>query len=441
MPGLRLTYLKKTIFTVLAGLLAAGCKQNIYFPHDTAGYTERTAFEKKEWAPAADKASLEGFYFNKENVDSSEKYVWVESKGRIVAQRKDKDVFSFQVAGVAHPIDIYAAPEEIMGLGEALYVTVSGRVVRSSTGAAAIEVDGMEPVTRDLLPKLVNALSDTNPRMRGLAAQALGRLGAEARTSLPQLAGAVSDSSAYVRKLAVSALGNIGPEVKRAVPELTKALGDIDPYIRCGAAEILGETGAEAGSAVPGLISMLGDRDPSVRHCSIVALGRIGPGAERAIPELSRIFLLKEEQRPLLAGALGNMGAAGALALTRLNNELAARKAGVEDKARREEERRLLELKKLQNKLLAGPKRAKFARPVFLGFAAGFDIYYEGNGSFMYWEKGTRGTAGGRGSLIIHGDYDGYHNFAAFTNDLVNNKFPELKPLWAIYKKKYRIPY
>ena len=172
-----------------------------------------------------------------------------------------------------------------------------------------------------------------------------------------------------------------------------------------------------------------------------MALGRIGPAAGMAIPGLSKLFLAKEELRPLISEALGRMGAAGALGQAKLNAELAARKAKVEAQARKEEERRILELKKQQDKLLARHKHGKFSRPVLLGFAAGYDIYYEGDGSFKYWEKGTRRNAGAHGSLIIHGDYDGYHNFAAFTNDLVNNKFPELKPLWTVYKKKYKIPY
>ena len=83
---------------------------------------------------------------------------------------------------------------------------------------------------RSVLGALLRHLERKQSAGRGLAAEALGRLGSQAQESVPALILALEDPGEDVRGSAAWALGQIGAGVRDAVPALLAALED--PGIR-----------------------------------------------------------------------------------------------------------------------------------------------------------------------------------------------------------------
>jgi HEAT repeat protein len=197
------------------------------------------------------------------------------------------------------------------------------------------------------LPAILDTLNnDKSEEVRCIAADLLGKLGADPKTVVPALAAAVK-AGGEPGTHALKALVEIGPEAKAALPEmtaalqdktmraftaqtlarmkgdglavLTKALEDKDDdlrvevvvalrlagkdavpalqtalkyknvEVRLNAADSLGRLGADARDAVPGLVAALKDESKDVRAEAAAALGRIGPDAKDAEAALTAL--------------------------------------------------------------------------------------------------------------------------------------------------------
>jgi HEAT repeat protein len=79
----------------------------------------------------------------------------------------------------------------------------------------------------------------------------------------------------YVRAVTAEALGKIGPEAKTAIPVLMALLKDKDRDVRCAAADALGRIGPEAKTGIPSLNDLLKDKDERVRRVAADALEKI----------------------------------------------------------------------------------------------------------------------------------------------------------------------
>ena len=181
---------------------------------------------------------------------------------------------------------------------------------------AAYALGGIGPQASSAVPALVARLADADERVRcraadalgkigadetavaplealvrdpgparGLAAEALGRVGPAARHAVLALIGAVSDARLDVRWRAVWALGRIGSAAAPAVPTLRAVLSDAE--LRWRAAEALGAIGPAAAAAVPDLVRLLDDPSSNVRWRAATALGAIG--ARRVAPALAAV--------------------------------------------------------------------------------------------------------------------------------------------------------
>ena len=133
------------------------------------------------------------------------------------------------------------------------------------------------------IQNLMSALRSENIDVRGQATEVLGKIGLEA---VPALIKALKDGDKIVRSSTAEALIKIGPEAKAAVPALIETLNDKDGYVRRRAADALGKIGSGAKAAVPALIETLKDEDEWVRALTAEALGKIAPEAKSVVPAL-----------------------------------------------------------------------------------------------------------------------------------------------------------
>lgn len=146
---------------------------------------------------------------------------------------------------------------------------------------------GSQAVTA--LPQLIAGLWDDDVQVRMAAAWAIAQVAPSTNAAtVKALEQALSDSNPRVRSMAAVALRQIGPAAADAVPQLIIALNDPVPFVRAPAADALGAIGPAARGAVAPLAGRLGVKDEQVfvlRSISY-ALGNIGPDAGAAIPAL-----------------------------------------------------------------------------------------------------------------------------------------------------------
>jgi HEAT repeat protein len=127
-------------------------------------------------------------------------------------------------------------------------------------------------------PSLREALSSGSPRVRRVAATALGLLGASGRPTVGALEGLLSDE-APVAAAAATALGRIGPAAAVVVPALVRSLEHSDARVRAAAARALGDLAPASSPSAPALVIALQDSEPPVRDAARHGLSRLGPAA------------------------------------------------------------------------------------------------------------------------------------------------------------------
>jgi HEAT repeat protein len=85
---------------------------------------------------------------------------------------------------------------------------------------------------RPCLKPLITALSDTDDRVRQLAAQAVGAIGSEAAPAVPALITLLSSVDEGSRNTALIGLKKIGPAAREALPAIRQALNDPSADVR-----------------------------------------------------------------------------------------------------------------------------------------------------------------------------------------------------------------
>jgi HEAT repeat protein len=82
------------------------------------------------------------------------------------------------------------------------------------------------------LTALIAALADSDSRVRGLAAQAVGAIGPAASPAVPALIALLESAEEGSRNSACIGLTGIGPGARAALPSLRKALSDPSPDVK-----------------------------------------------------------------------------------------------------------------------------------------------------------------------------------------------------------------
>jgi HEAT repeat protein len=173
------------------------------------------------------------------------------------------------------------------------------------------------------VPALTDLLTHRDRRVRQAATQALGYNGPAAKTAVPALTELLKDSDAELRDAAAEALGHVGPAAKSAAPALMELLNDNAPRLREAAASALGTTGRGVEGAVPAVIAALKDENSGVREHAAQALFEMGSKELAAVPLL--IGLLGDESadvRSSTADALGTIGPQAKAAVPALTRAL-----------------------------------------------------------------------------------------------------------------------
>lgn len=115
-------------------------------------------------------------------------------------------------------------------------------------------------------------------------ADALGRMGPEAREAVPWLIRQLQRKEVtFAKPSLVVALGGIGPAAKEAVPALAEVLKDTSEFTRREAATALGCIGPEAKAALPALDGLASDADEGVRLIAAAAAFKIRGEPDKAV--------------------------------------------------------------------------------------------------------------------------------------------------------------
>ncbi len=156
------------------------------------------------------------------------------------------------------------------------------------TAASALRL-ASSPTT-SVVASLIQALRDTEERIRRVAAESLLSLDLAGNDIvLTLLLGALQDKSPFIRFNAAAAISRVGPKAALAVGSLNRALSDEDWRVRRIVCETLGSIGPAANSAIEPLLKVLEDRGNNdwVRSNAALALARIGPQNENVMGALS----------------------------------------------------------------------------------------------------------------------------------------------------------
>jgi HEAT repeat protein len=106
--------------------------------------------------------------------------------------------------------------------------------------AAATALERYGPAAKGALPELTRAMRASDAELRTAAIGAVGAVGAnEGRSAIPALIEALSDTDPRVRQMAAKTLGKFGTAARGAVESLNLALEDSDTDVQKAASEAL----------------------------------------------------------------------------------------------------------------------------------------------------------------------------------------------------------
>jgi hypothetical protein len=115
----------------------------------------------------------------------------------------------------------------------ALMKAFEGNLSTDSQTAIADALAWIGPSAKPAIPLLLQAATNSNPRVRANALWALGEIHAEPELCVPKLIHALKDSDNWARLSAAHALGMFGAAAKAAIPALSE-LANTQPFANGG---------------------------------------------------------------------------------------------------------------------------------------------------------------------------------------------------------------
>lgn len=203
--------------------------------------------------------------------------------------------------------------------------------------AAARTLERMGPTAEDALPALIKGISPSNysknecfigaiisvaadnpvaladlfkhpeADVRRMVAGNANKFGQRAAPLVPRLIEALHDSNSIVKSNSANTLGLLGFKTEPVISALTNALNDEEPGMRSSAAEALGRLGPEASKAVPALLEIFNSNQAMwVRTAAAKALVRIDPAIASKSAALSQFLDDRREADIVMAIRAGN---------------------------------------------------------------------------------------------------------------------------------------
>ncbi len=224
-----------------------------------------------------------------------------------------------------------ASVQALEGLGASAKIVgpaLVGALKDSDPQVASEAIDVLGSMGPGITPEIVKALEI--PALRTYALQILSKFGPKAAAAVEELVLLLDDPTvpAAIRREVHFTLGEIGPAAAPATPQLVGALGSDNERLRNRAIYALGHIGPDARPATKTLEALSASGDEFARIASLWALVQINPTdkeiAARAAPELMKgLNSQRELMRAESARVLGQMGAAGKVALPALKQAAA----------------------------------------------------------------------------------------------------------------------
>jgi len=199
---------------------------------------------------------------------------------------------------------------QIAKLGSQLQAKTSEERLRAARGLNNLAGPGVGVA---VLPALILALDDPDPKVRSDVIGLLCGIGSAGKVAVPALIRALDDSDPELRGQAITALGSIGPAALAALPRIRAVADDAraDPNLRMDAILALRGFGDAAGDFVPSLLRLTKSQIFQFKMSAIVTLGGVGKKHDAAVVPVL-LDLLKHDEDPFFrgcaAGALGNLG-------------------------------------------------------------------------------------------------------------------------------------
>ena len=160
-----------------------------------------------------------------------------------------------------------------MGVRAKTAIPALARLLADDDGyIAADAAHTLEDLGSDSTASILPMLSDSQPRVRELAARTLAGIGVPAKAGVPALMVCLCDGDPRVRQAAVEALHQMGVDAKPAIPLLARLLRDADDIVRIDASHTLVGLGPDSVASVAGLLH---DPDGRVRELVVRTLEQI----------------------------------------------------------------------------------------------------------------------------------------------------------------------
>jgi HEAT repeat protein len=217
------------------------------------------------------------------------------------------------------------------GKGEAVPVCVWLLEHAEESEVRARSADALKRMGPEAKPAgdaLVKALDDPDPIVRAVALQAIDAMAPDLPAgALGKLLGLFPDVDA------IKAVAKFGPAAKEAIPRLAELLNHKEASVRFQSAKALGKIGAASVPHVPELIRLMGsDPDDKVREISAEVIGQLGPAAAAAFPQAVPALAkaLKDPAWNVRRDAVRSLGQLGPAAKGVLNEVKTAVKDGNE---------------------------------------------------------------------------------------------------------------
>jgi HEAT repeat protein len=168
--------------------------------------------------------------------------------------------------------------------------------------------------SEEIVPVLLDALNDSHPKTRALAALSLYYACSETEIVVPRLIGMLSDRDEHVRGDAGESLVQMGLRCPRAVPQLIQGLKNPSASVRTELVDVLiqvaiNSEGEEAEPIVLAVGSLLSDENEKVRLAGLKALPIMGGEPRACVTPILQAMVMQDSRfRERCLDVLQDMG-------------------------------------------------------------------------------------------------------------------------------------